>query len=223
MKHKPSLKPTEEGEPGKRPPVAVEPAAGAGEMAVLTVPECDSDDELAGFCDALLGLLETRPKRVTFRFIGAHEMAPDPALLVYDILTTRGNGSQIVTEAWSPVLGSSVLVWLAGHVRRIRSTTHFHFRSLQEITRRRRQHRPPWENHFEALAGDAEPEANPWTTDYKKVLELMDQYLPVDQCIDKFMTPAMLNELGLLENSPLDNLMGRCLARPAPDHYAQDI
>ena len=28
MKHKPSLKPTEEGEPGKRPPVAVEPAAG---------------------------------------------------------------------------------------------------------------------------------------------------------------------------------------------------
>jgi hypothetical protein len=45
-------------------------------------------------------------------------------------------------------------------VRRIRPTTNFHFRSLEEILQRRKARRLPWEDDFAAMAGDAEPEVN---------------------------------------------------------------
>ncbi len=49
-------------------------------------------------------------------------------------------------------------------------------------------------------------------TDYKTVLELMNQYLPVTQFAGKTIIPKMLRKLRLLENSPLENLLQKCLA-----------
>ena len=138
---------------------------------------------------------------------------------MHDILTTQSNGVRLITDAWSSVLGPSVLIWLAGHTRLMRPTTHFRFRSLEELLRRRKSTRPPWENDFAAMAGDAEPEVNPMVTNYKTVLRLMDQYLPVDQWAGKTITPDMLRELAVLENSSLDDLLHKCLsgnATPAP-------
>jgi hypothetical protein len=76
------------------------------------------------------------------------------------------------------------------------------------------------------MAGDAEPEVNLGLNDYRTVLRLMDQYLPVDQLAGKIITPDMLRELGLLEDSPLDNLLQKCLATessPAPDNSSGEI
>jgi hypothetical protein len=131
----------------------------------------------------------------------------------YHILTTKSNGVQIITDAWSSVLGPSILVWLAGDVRRIRPTTNFYFRSLQETTSRRRSRRPLLEDDFESMTSDSEPEVSPGLNDYKTFLELIDQYLPVDQIAGKFISPAMLSEFGLLEDSPLDNLLNKVLTK----------
>ena len=192
------------------PPVAVRPKQKGSEIPGLTVPEFDSSQDLAKFCDVLTATLETHPRRVRFRFIGPHAMMPDSALVIYDILTTRNHGAELIMEAWSPVLGASMLVWLAGNVRRVRSTTHFRFRSLQEMVRRASR-RSFSENNFLVVAGDVDPDDHPYVVDYRMVLQLMDQYLPIDQLADTIITPAKLKELGLLENSPLDDVLLRCM------------
>jgi len=179
---------------------------------VLTVPECDTPAELAKFCDELFPLLVTRPKVVTLRFIGPHEMPPDSALVVHHGLTTRPPGITVVTQAWSPVLGPSLLVWLVGDVRDVRPTASFRFRSLGQVARFK-QRRPPWEEDRGWMTSDNEPEPSVGLEDYKTVLRLMDEYLPVDQWAGKIITPAMLRELGLVGHSPLDDLLGQCLAR----------
>lgn len=218
MKNKPALESAATAGPAKPPPEFPESSEKGSETPLLTVPECDSASELAEFCDALLATFDTRPKQLRLRFIGPPQLSPDPALMLYDILTNQRNGVPLITEAWSPVLGPSILVWLTGDVRRIRPTTHFYFRSLEEIIQRRKSRRPPWENDFAALAGDAEPEVSPRTTDYATVLRLMDQYLPVEQFAGKIITPEMLQDLGLLENSPLDALLQKCLM---PDNASE--
>ena len=89
-------------------------------------------------------------------------------------------------------------------------------RSLREILLRHKQRHPPWEDDYEAMAGDVESEATIWSTDCKTMLRLMDQYLPVDEFVDKIITPDRLKELGLVGHSPLDDLLRKCLAENLP-------
>lgn len=209
MKNKSFQSPVQSTPVGGDAPATSEAAKTARELAVLTVPDCDFIGQLADFCDELLSVLASVPKCLIIRFVGPHEISPDSALVIYDILATERNGVKVITDAWSPLLGSSLLVWLAGDVRRLRSTTHFRFLSLQGA-KSSKFRRPPWENDFAAL-DDAELEDSPMVTDYKTVLRLINQYLPVDEFAGKTITPEMLEDFGLLENSPLDALLNHCL------------
>ena len=66
------------------------------------------------------------------------------------------------------------------------------------------------QDDFEAMTDDADPEVSPKATDYKTVLELMNQYLAMARFAGKTVTTKMLRELGLLENSPSGNLLNNC-------------
>jgi len=186
---------------------AAQPAAQAStkdDACVLMVPTCDNPSELAGFCEALTCSLADKPAgRLTLRFIGPHQMNPDAALIIYDFLTRHRHGATIVTDAWSPLMGSSILVWLAGDVRRVRATTNFTFLSLAAM-KRRKAFPFPWDDEPEPAEVEGEPPVDLGLVDYQTLLGLMDQYLPVEQFGGKVITPAMLKEMGLLENSPLD-------------------
>lgn len=197
--------------PAKEKTLFADALAKGGETQVLTVPEFASAAEVAAFCDQLISVLENKPKSVTLRLIGPHHLQPDSALILEEVLASRGGGIPIITEAWSPVLGPSVLLWLKGDLRLIRRTAYMHFRSLSEV-KRRKQRRPPWEDDFNFMDGDAEPGANLCVTDYETVLRLVDEYLPVDQLADKIITPDMLKELGLLGRGPLDVLLEKYMA-----------
>jgi hypothetical protein len=169
----------------------------------LFVPECDSSHELASFVDELGGQLAQAPASLTLRFVGIHQMNPDPALLVYETIKSRPEGTRIVTEALSPLLDGSVLVWLAGDCRRIRSTAWLYFqRSV------RRQTPLPWE------AEDPWREAAHGSTllemDHHTVIRLLSHYLPIEEFADKVITPGALNEFCLLEEAP------HRLAKPQP-------
>lgn len=177
---------------------------------VITVPTCDSPQEQLSFTEELINALELAPEILSLRFIGPHQMSPDAALLAYDILAASRGNVTIVTEAWSPLIDASVLMWLAGNVRRIRSTTCVHFRSLREIQRRRRC-RLPWEEAKDFMPDEPDQGDQLWAADYKAVLELMGQYLPVDQFSDQIISPAMLGEMALLEGNELDRLLLGCM------------
>ena len=178
---------------------------------VLTVPEFASAAEVAAFSDQLISVLENKPKSVTLRLIVPHHLQPDSALILEAVLASRGGGMPITTEAWSPVLGPSVLLWLKGNVRLIRRTDYLYFRLLSEA-KRRKQHRPLWEDDFNFMDGYAEPGINLCVTDYETVLRPVGEFPPVDQLADKIITPDMLKELGLLGGGPLDDLLEECMA-----------
>ena len=189
-------------------------ANGEAETAVLTVPQGDMTSELTQFCDELIAKLAGGPKQLKLRFVGFSYSPADHALIISEILATKRNGVTIITDAWSPVIGSSVLTWLAGDIRRIRKTAYLNFRSpLDNGNPRRRNF--PWDDCFDLFAGDAEPGIDLAEQDYKTVLQLIDEYLPIKQMAGKIITPDMLKEFGLLENSPLDNLLKHCLSGDA--------
>lgn len=216
MKNKPSQLLVQNDQPANLASADSKVVEKTSGMPVLIVPDCDSSNELADFCDTLLTTLAAAPQFLHLRFIGPHKMVPDSALLIYELLATKRNRVTVITDAWSPILGPGLLVWLAGEVRRMRPTTHFQFLPLHGVMRRNKSRRPQWEDDFEAMADASEPEVYPVVTDYKKVLELMNQYLPVDEFAGKAITPEMLGELGLLENSPLDAMLQKCLAKEVP-------
>ncbi len=163
---------------------------------VLTVPECDCSRELDSFLDELTTALAAVPPALTLRFVGVHNMNPDPALAVYDLLSRKPPGTKLITEAVSPLICGSVLVWLAGDCRRIRSTAWIYLRHPDA-----RRHRfPPWEMGEEWQA-DREAEPDLPLRDYRTVLRLIGGYFPVKDFVGKQVAAACLDEFCLLEEN----------------------
>jgi len=214
MKNKSFQKSVSSVQSEKDAPAASDAAQKTPEFPVLTVPECDSSGELTQFCDALIATLASGPKQLVLRFVGPHNSRSDSALVLYDILAAQRNGVTVITEAWSPVIGPSILTWLAGDVRRIRNTTYLHFRSAQDIFSRKNRCFP-WEDDIDLFGEKAESEINLAEQDYNTVLRLIDEYFSVEQMAGKIITPDMLKEFGLLEKSPLDNFLRNCWSKGA--------
>jgi hypothetical protein len=211
MNNKSSQK-TAKAASGKAKKAAGSKSGSKSDMAIVTVPECDSASETAQFCDQLLSTLAQKPKALTLRFIGPHSLPPDSALILHEIITNKHNGVTIITEAWSPVLGASFLVWLAGDVRHMRRTTFAHFRSLQENFPVR-DDKGSIDEFMEFLGpNEPAPFRNLCEEDYKTVLQLLDEYIPVEDWCGKIIRPPMLQELGLLGAHPVDDLLKKFLS-----------
>jgi hypothetical protein len=178
-------------------------------QSCLVVPECDSTQELIAFVDELHRRLQDSPDRLTLRFMGVHEMYPDPALLVYETLLHRSPATQITTDACSPLIGCSILVWLAGDYRRLRPTAWMFFR---RNAKKRPRH--PFEDNAWQETSD---EFSPLETDYRTVLKLMGRHMPVAEFAGKIITPAILNEFCLLhEPDPVEKSTSQDPSRRDP-------
>lgn len=197
---------------GKHQPQSVQPDA--DKEILLTVPECDGSGELLQFADALLEAFARKPAGITLRFVGVDVIPPDSAMLIYDILAHRPAGIKLITQAWSRVMDSGVLVWLAGDVRSLRPTTFLHFRSLEKMLTRK-EVRFPWDHEPDSYA--ERPVNKILEKDYKSVLALIDEHLDVRDWADKIIEPSMLAELGLLEGCSLDVFLQKCFAE-AEEH-----
>ena len=158
----------------------------------LVVPECDGSNELCSFVEELQKQWAAKPASLTLRFVGVHQMNSDPALLVYETLKHKPAATRVITDAWSPLLGGSVLVWLAGDFRKIRPTAWVYFHRSG-----RKKRRFPWDDEQE---WDSAPEGpNLPEVDYRNLLRLIEHYLPVKDFAGKVVTPALLSEFCLLE------------------------
>src|SRR5690242_1083964 len=72
--------------------------------------------------------LEDKPKVIRLEMIGEGEIPADTALLFRSILIGRSPGVRLVTHARSSLQGASILVWLLGDQRIIRSDARVFFR-----------------------------------------------------------------------------------------------
>jgi len=156
--------------------------------------------------------LAQQPKTLWLELIGEGEIPADTALLFRSILRSRAPGTELVTNARSSLQGGSVLIWLLGDRRLIREDARVFFkRNLLED-----------EDPVEVYAGMGEVEPkyrdsdsclDPEDADHGRVLECINEFLPVREFAGRIVSVAVLREFGLVHNERADRELAAVFAK----------
>lgn len=156
--------------------------------------------------------LARKPKVLRLELVGDGELPADTALLIRSILMSRPAGTQLVTHARSGLQGGSALVWLLGDQRLIRDDARLFFKRNPLAD----------EDPVEVYAGlgPAEPKykdsyssIDPEDADYERVLDLINEFLPVKEFAGRIVTVSVLRQFGLIENEVVDNFLAAALGK----------
>src|SRR5258708_20506941 len=150
--------------------------------------------------------LATRPKVLHLEMIGEGEIPADTALLIRSILMKRLPGTQLITNARSSLQGGSVLVWLLGDERIIRDDARVFFKRNPLAD----------EDPVEVYAGLGEAEqkykdsyssVDPEDADYARVLQLINEFLPVNEFAGRAVSVSVLRDFALFETDHVNNFL----------------
>jgi len=158
--------------------------------------------------------LAKKPRALQIEMIGVGEISADSALLIRSILASRSPDTLIITNARSSLQGGSVLVWLLGDRRLIRDDARLFFRrtTLTETGEmvpndiwKESEHKP-WESS----------EIDPEEGDYAKVLQAINEFLPVKELAGRFIHVPVLRQFGLVENEKVDGFLATAFGKSEP-------
>jgi hypothetical protein len=167
--------------------------------------------------------LAEQPKTLWLELIGEGEIPADTALLFRSILMSRSPGTKLVTNARSSLLNGSVLVWLLGDRRIIRDDARVFFK------RNPLEDEDPVEVY--AGLGEAEPKykdsyssLDPEDADHARVLQCINEFLPVSEFAGRIVSVSVLREFGLVGDEHADNALAAAFAKgrePTTTHLNQ--
>src|SRR5689334_9885479 len=157
-------------------------------------------------------LLAKKPRVLQIEIVGAGEIPADVALRFRATLMERSPKTRIVTHARSSLQGSSVLLWLLGDSRTIRDDARLYFR------------RTTWSEDDEVLVNgawkDEEPTyrdsystIDPDEGDYARVLQIINEYLPVKEMAGRLIGVPVLRQFGLVENEKVDSFLATLFSK----------
>ena len=156
--------------------------------------------------------LARKPKVIRIEMLGEGEIPADTALLILSILMKRSSQTKLVTHARSSLQGASVLVWLQGEQRIIRDDARVFFKRNPLAD----------EDPVEVYAGLGEAEQkykdsyssiDPEDADYARVLQLINEFLPVNEFAGRVVDVGVLRDFGLVENERVDNFLATAFGR----------
>ncbi len=156
--------------------------------------------------------LAREPKVLRLEMAGDGEIPADTALLIRSILLNRSPKTTLVTNARSSLQGGSVLVWLLGDQRLIRDDARVFFKRNPLAD----------EDPVEVYAGLSETEQkyrdsyssiDPEDADYERVLQFINEFLPVKEFAGRIVNVAVLREFGLVANEHVDNLLATAFSK----------
>lgn len=124
--------------------------------------------------------LARRPRELQIDMVGTGEVPADFALLIRSVLLARRPRTRLVTNARSSLKGASALVWLLGDRRLIRDDAKLYFRPVNSARPDEARPDEAWKDH-EPKYRDSCSELDPEEGDYARVLQLIDEYLPVKE------------------------------------------
>ncbi len=141
--------------------------------------------------------------------VGVGEISADAALRIRAALLARTRKTRIITSARSSLQGGSVLVWLLGDSRIIRDDATLYFRraNLSEI--KTAEPDEVWKDE-EPKFCDSYSEVDPEEGDYARVLQLINEFLPVKELAGRLIGVPVLRQFGLVENEKVDNFLVSC-------------
>ena len=156
--------------------------------------------------------LARKPRVLRLDMLGNGEIPADTALLIRSILMKRSPQTKLVTNARSSLQGGSVLVWLLGDERIIRDDARVFFKRNPLAD----------EDPVEVYAGmgDAEPkykdsysEIDPEDADHARVLQLINEFLPVNEFAGRVVNVSVLRDFGLVENKRVDDFLATAFSK----------
>ena len=146
-------------------------------------------------------VLRRKPKAVQIDMVGVGEIPADSALLLRSVLLQRAAKTQIITNARSSLQGGSVLVWLLGDRRIIRDDARVFFRRIDMPEEASADHSEVWKD---LKYQDSFSEIDPEDGDYARVLQVINEFLPVNELAGRLIGVPVLRQFGLVENEQVD-------------------
>jgi len=153
----------------------------------------------------LESILAKKPVRLQIEFVGPGEIPADSALLMRSMILKRSERTRIVTNARSSLQGATVLIWLLGDTRLIREDARLSFRPAgpfvadDAVT--------VWKDRSFFDDDDMEED------DYVRVLQAINEFLPVKELAGRPVEMSVLKEFGLVDNEKVDDLLATAFGR----------
>jgi hypothetical protein len=151
-------------------------------------------------------ILLREPEEVELELIGTGEIPADTVLVLRSVLEQRSPKTRIITNARSSLQQAAVLLWLLGDERHIRDDAKLFFREADLPDEEPEQKQSNWKDRYDS--SDIDPEEG----DYARVLQLIDEYLPVSELTGRFIDVDVLRQFGLIENEKVDNFLAAAFA-----------
>jgi hypothetical protein len=144
-------------------------------------------------------ILARKPARLQIEFVGSGEMPSDMALLMRSMILKRSTRTHLITNARSSLQGAVVLVWLLGDSRLIRDDARLYFRAAGPF-KTDADGREVWNDRrlFEDVLDAA---------DYVRVLERINEFLPVRELAGRPIELLELKQFGLVDNEKMDTFL----------------
>jgi len=157
-------------------------------------------------------VLAKRPRQFQIDLVGDGEIPADWALLIRSILIQRAPQTQFITNARSSLQGGSVLVWLLGDRRMVRNDARMFFRRVEMPDADETDEEYAWKVG-EPEYVDSFSETDPEDADYVKVLQLINEFLPVKELAGQVINLPVLRQFGLVENEKLDRFLATAMGK----------
>jgi hypothetical protein len=157
-------------------------------------------------------ILRKKPRTVRIELVGAGEISADAALRIRAALLARSPRTSIVTHARSSLQNCSVLVWLLGDTRTIRDDAKIFFRRANLPDDAEIDPHGDWKNH-EPKYCDSYSGIDPEEGDHARVLQVINEFLPVKEFAGRLIGVAVLKQFGLIENERVDSFLANAFAK----------
>ena len=156
--------------------------------------------------------LTKKPKVLQIELVGTGEIPADVALRFRAALMERSPRTRIVTDAHSSLQGGSVLLWLLGDSRTIRADARLYFRRTTLSEDDEVKVNGVWKDD-EPQYRDSYSEIDPDEGDYARVLQLINEFLPVKEMTGRLIGVPVLKQFGLIENEKVDSFLATLFSK----------
>lgn len=157
-------------------------------------------------------VLARKPKRLQLDLVGVGEISADAALRIRAALLTRSPKTQIITYAHSSLQNGSTLVWLLGDQRLIRDDATVYFRRAKTTEIKVVEPDETWKTEQPDYA-DSYSDVDPEEADYARLLQLINEFLPVNELAGRIVGVPVLRQFGLVEHAQVDNFLATAFAK----------
>lgn len=159
-------------------------------------------------------VLAKKPRRLQIDLLGEGEISAEWAMLLREVMSQHSPKTSLITNARSSLQNGSVLVWLAGDQRLMAPHVRLFFRQATVKEETQGESAKVWD---EEKLKYSDSDADPDEATHARLLQLINEYLPVKELAGKMIDVSTLRQFGLVENDRFDRLLAEAFEQASPD------